>query len=146
VGLGFGAINLVFSWLFPESDDTIAAVLRFYGPMFFLWAFASFRAARKSGLRSGIVTGTVVAAATFGVFVLLNLLRVQLFLEQMTGRADWQELMARFRASGSGSLRAFITGEYLRDVPLKIASGSVIGALMGLIGGSLGRMRSWLAA
>ena len=145
VGLIFGAVNLVFSWLFPLEDDTVAALLRFYGPMFFLWAFASFRAAKQDGrLSSGVTTGMIVAFATFCVFDLLNILRVNLFLNELTGRADWQNIMARFGASGFSSLRAFVTLDYIKGAPIKVGAASVIGAVMGIIGGSLSRLQSWL--
>jgi hypothetical protein len=111
--------------------------------MFFLWAFASFRAARNHGrLLSGVTTGLLVAFATFCVYDLLVQLRVNLFLDDLTGRADWQSMMRRFRASEFDSLRLFINLEYLKGAPLKIAVASAIGALMGIIGGSMG----WLAS
>src|SRR5262245_19659948 len=90
VGLAFGCVNLLYSWLYPLEDDTPATLLRFYGPMFFVWAFASFRAARRSGrLWSGVATGTAVAFATFCVFDALVILRVNLFLNELAGRPDW---------------------------------------------------------
>ena len=55
----------------------------------------------------------VVAFATFCVFALLNILRVNLFLSELAGRADWQSIMARFGASGFSSLRAFVTFDYI---------------------------------
>jgi hypothetical protein len=145
VGLIFGFVNLVFSWLFPVEDDTAGAVLRFYGPMFFVWAFASFRAARRDQrLWSGVITGLVVALATFCVYDLLILLRVNLFLHDLTGRADWRNMMARFETSESDNLRVFVTLDYIKNAPLKIGAASIIGAVMGAIGGSLGRLESWL--
>ena len=42
LGLVFGIVDLLFTWFQPLSDDSIPALLRFYGPMFFLWAFMSF--------------------------------------------------------------------------------------------------------
>src|SRR5262245_42190332 len=135
LGLIFGFVNLIFSWLFPLADDTIAALLRFYGPMFFTWAFASFRAAlRYRRLLPGVATGLIVAFATFCVFDLLNLVRVNLFLYDLTSRADWQTMMARFRASEFESLRTFVTLDYIKDAPLKIGAASVIGAMMGALG------------
>src|SRR5262245_28116783 len=47
-----------------------------------------------------MVCGVGIAFGTFCVFVALNFLRVNLFLEQLTGRPDWQNMMVRFRASG----------------------------------------------
>jgi dienelactone hydrolase len=139
LGLVFGAINLVFSWLFPLEDDTIAALLRFYGPMFAAWAIAAFRAARRDGqVSSGLVTGAAVAFATFAVFGVMNLVRVNLFLDALTGRADWQNMMAAFRASGFESLRLFLAVEFVKGLPLKVAAAASIGALMGIVGGSLG--------
>jgi len=145
IGLTFGAVDLLYTWLFPLEDDTIGALLRFYGPMFLLWAFASFRAARRDGrLLSGVTTGLVVAFATFCAYDLLILIRVNVFLTELTGRADWQNLMARFKASESSDLRAFVTLDYLKMAPLKIGAASAVGAVMGVIGGSLGRMHVWL--
>lgn len=36
IGVVFNLVNLLFTWLYPSSDDTPAALFRFYGPMFFL--------------------------------------------------------------------------------------------------------------
>jgi hypothetical protein len=139
LGLIFGTVDLLFTWAAPLSDDSIPALLRFYGPMFFSWAYVSFRSARRSGrLSSGITTGFVVAVGTFGVFYVLNLVRVNLFLDELTGRADWQNMMQRFRASGFASLRTFINVDYLKGAPFKIGVASVIGAVMGLVGGAIG--------
>ncbi len=83
VGLVFGSVNSIFTWLDPLEDDTPGVLLRFYGPMFFVWALASFRAARRSGrLLSGVTAGMVVAFATFCVFDVLVLLRVNLSLDR----------------------------------------------------------------
>jgi hypothetical protein len=141
LGLVFGIVDLLFAWFDPLSDDSIPALLRFYGPMFASWAFVSFRAARRSGrLSTGITSGFVVAFGTFCVFSALNLVRVNLFLADLTGRADWQNMMQRFQASEFERLRWFINAEYLKGAPLKIGVASVIGALMGLVGGTIGRL------
>jgi hypothetical protein len=143
LGLVFGIVDLLSTWFQPLSDDSIPVLLRFYGPMFFLWAFVSFRSVRRSGrLWTGVTTGFVVAFGTFCIFYVLNLLRVNLFLAEMTGRADWQNMMQRFRASGFDSLRLFINVDYLKGAPFKVGVASVIGAVMGLIGGTIGRFKS----
>ena len=146
LGVCFGVVNLAFSWLAPLSDDSIAALLRFYGPMFFLWAFVSYRAARRDRpLVSGMLAGLVVAFATFTVFDVLNLVRVNLFLPDLADRADWRRLTARCSTGDVDSLRACITMEYVRATPLKIGTATLIGAAMGVVGGTLARTRSWVS-
>ena len=141
VGLVFGFVNVLFTWLYPLADDTPGALLRFYGPMFFVWALASFRAARRTGrLLSGVTTGLTIAFATFCAFDLLILVRVNLFLNELTGRADWQNMMMRFRASDIDSLRLFVNVNYVTGAPLKLGVSCAIGAAMGTIGGFLGQL------
>ena len=141
VGLVFGSVNLLVTWLDPVADDTPAALLRFYGPMFFVWALASFRASRRSGrLLPGVAAGLIVAFATFVAFDLLILLRVNLFLGELTGRADWQDMMMRFRASDIDSLRLFVNLDYVKGAPLKLGVSCAIGVVMGAIGGVLGQL------
>ena len=135
----FGLVNLLFTWLYPLADDTPGALLRFYGPLFFVWALASFRASRRTGrLLSGIATGLTVALGTFVAFDVLILVRVNLFLNELTGRADWQNMMMRFRASDFDSLRLFVNLDYLTGAPLKLGVSCTIGAAMGTIGGLMG--------
>jgi hypothetical protein len=130
------------TWLDPLADDTPGALLLFYGPMFFIWAVASFRATRRSGrLLSGVITGVIVAFATFVVYDLLIFLRVNLFLAELTGRADWRYMMSRFRASGVESLRLFVNVDYVQGIPLKLGVSCAIGMMMGVAGGIVGTLR-----
>ena len=141
VGVSFGSWNVLYSWLYPLADDTPTALLAFYGPMFFVWAAAAFVATRRTRkVFTGVATGAVVAFATFCVYDLLIVLRVNLFLKELTGRADWRNLMSQFRASGYENLRTFVNVENIKGAPLKIGVASAIGALMGLIGGAFGRL------
>ena len=67
---------------------------------FLLWALVSFLVARHRGrLISGVAAGLTIALGTFLVYDLLILVRVNLLLGDPTGRADWQDMMARFQAS-----------------------------------------------
>jgi hypothetical protein len=142
VGLVFGAANLVHTWLYPVEDDTVWVVLRFYGPMFFLWGLASFRAARRTGRWvSGVTAGAIVAFSTFSVFEVFVLTRINLFLGELTSRPDWQDMMMRFRGSESDSLRLFVNLDYLKGAPFKLGVSCAIGAAMGVIGGSIGWLR-----
>lgn len=141
VGLVFGCINLVLSWWHPLDDDSPGSLLAFYGPMFAIWAASAFWAVQRGDrVMWGLATGAVAAFATFCVYDLLILIRVNIFLPELVERADWQRLMTRFEASGSGSLRLFVTLDYVKGLPLKNTVASLIGAIMGLVGGSLGRL------
>ena len=141
VGFVFGSVNLVFTWLYPLDDDSPGHLLRFYGLMFFVWALVSFRAARHSGrLLSGVTTGLIVAFATFCIYDILVLLRVNLFLNDLTGREDWQNMMMRFHGSGFDSLRLFVNLDYIKGLPLKTSVASAIGGIMGLVGGSVSQL------
>ena len=82
-----------------------------------------------------------VAFTTFCIFVPLNLLRVNIFLNSLMDRPDWQHMVMRFRASDAESLRMFVTVDYLAGAPLKIVVATAIGAGMGMLGGSAG----WLS-
>ena len=143
VGLTFGAVNLFVTWISPLLDDSPLTLLLFYGPMFFVWSLAAFRAARRSGrISSGVTMGMYVAFVTFSIFYVTVLLRVNLFLSDLTGRTDWQNIILRFRASGGDSLRLFVNLEYIKGAAFKIGVASAIGALMGVVGGSVGRLMS----
>jgi len=136
LGLAFGVVDLVGTWLFPLADDTPIALLAFYGPMFVGWGIAAFRAGRRSGrLADAIKVGTTIAFATFLVYIVANFVRVNVFLDTIRFRQDWLNLVRRFHASGSSSLRALVNYDYRKGTPLKIGVASAIGAGTGLLGG-----------
>ena len=144
LGIGFGIWNLLVSLLDPVAEDTIPALLSFYGPMFTTWGVTAYFAARRSGrVIDGIKAGATVAFVTFAVFDLMVILRVNLFLYSLTARLDWQNLMLRFRASGSDSLRAFVTWHYVTQSPFKILVATTIGAALGAVGGLIGAPRKF---
>jgi hypothetical protein len=136
VGTAFAAVDMLLTWLNPVQDDSPQALLLFYGPMFMSWGIAAFVVAGHTGrVSSGVIGGVIIAFATSVIFVALNLVRVNLFLDQLVDRVDWQNMMMRFRASGD-TLRLFVNSDYIRGAPLKIGAGSAIGALMGSAGGA----------
>jgi hypothetical protein len=139
LGAGFGAWNLLSSLLDPLAEDTIPALLTFYGPMFAAWGVTGFVASHRTGrVVDGVKAAAIVAFITFLVFDLMVILRVNLFLYSLTERLDWQNLMAQFRASGSRSLRRFINYHYVTQAPFKILVATTIGAVTGVVGGGLG--------
>jgi len=141
LGSGFGLWNLVATRLNPLADDDLIPLLAFYGPMFTIWGIASFGAARRTGrLWDAVEAGATVAFVTFLVYDLAVILRVNLFLEALSQRSDWQNLMEGFQASGFKSLRAYANYRYVTGAPLKILVATMIGAFTGLVGGSFGKL------
>jgi hypothetical protein len=142
LGAVFGIGNLIATRLNPLGEDSPIALLVFYGPMFGIWGLAGFAAARQTGrLLDGVKVGALVALITFIVFDVAVIVRANLFLEILSQRSDWQNMMVRFQASGSKSLRSFANYVYLTDAPFKILVASTIGIITGLIGGVIGSLR-----
>jgi hypothetical protein len=142
LGAGSGAWDLIATRAGPLAEDTPAALLSFYGPMFAAWGLAGLTAARQTGrLRDAMTVGAVVAFVTFVVFDLAVILRVNLFLDSLRQRADWQNLVRRYPESGFRSFRAYANFTYAVGAPFKILVASVIGAGIALLGGVLGRLR-----
>jgi hypothetical protein len=141
LGACFGLWNYIASQLDPLAEDTIPVLLAFYGPMFATWGLAGFRASRRTGrFLDGVTVGAAVALVTFVVYTLVVIVRVNLFLDTMTRRPDWQNLMQRFQASGFESLRVYANYEYVTGAPFKLLVASMIGAGSGSIGGLLGSL------
>ena len=139
LGAAFGVWNLLSSLLNPLAEDTIPALLSFCGPMFASWGAAAFAASRRTGrVVDGIKTGTTIAFVTFVVFDAAVSLRVNLFLDSLIERLDWQNLMLRFQASGSENLRTFINYHYVTQAPFKILVATAIGGVVSVVGGLLG--------
>ncbi|HJP60581.1 MAG TPA: hypothetical protein VJ865_11290 [Gemmatimonadaceae bacterium] len=141
VGAAFGLWNLITTWTDPLAEDTPSALLIFYGPMFATWALAGLAAARRTGrVLDGIKVGAMVAFVTFVVYDVTQFIRVNLFLDTLTQRSDWQNMMGSFKNSGSQNLRSYVNYVGLKGAPFKGLVASLIGATTGLIGGSLGKL------
>ena len=136
LGLGFGVWSLVAFWRNP-LDDSVAGMLVVYVPMSISWTVAGYVAARRTGrLTDAVAAGAVLAFSTFAIFWIVNIVRVNLFLDVLREWPGWQQtVVARYRDSEYDSFRAFTNGEYLKDAPLKIAVPTAIGATLALAGG-----------
>ena len=141
VGAAFGLWNLITTWVDPLAEDTPNALLIFYGPMFATWGLAGLAASRRTGrVSDGIKVGAIIAFVTFVVYDVTQFVRVNLFLDTLTRRSDWQNMMGSFKNSGSQSLRSYVNYVGLTGAPFKGLVASLIGATTGLIGGSLGKL------
>jgi hypothetical protein len=141
LGAGFGLWNLIATGVDPLAEDTPIALLVFYGPMFAIWGLAGFGAFRRTGrLLDAVKVGATVACVTFVVFDFAAIIRVNMFLDAISQRADWQNLIVRFEASGFESLRVYANYVYVTGAPFKILVASMIGAGIGLVGGFFGSL------
>ena len=142
LGAGFGLWNLIASLEDPLTDDTPSALLLFYGPMFTAWGLVGFGAASRTGRVSDAVkVGATVSLVTFVVYTLAVFLRVNVLLETLSQRSDWQHMVTvRFPASGFGSLRAYVNYEGVTGAPFKLLVATIIGAVTGLVGGFFGKL------
>ena len=139
LGAVFGAANLVFTLIAPLAEDTPLALAVFYGPMFTFWGVAGFAAYRRTHrLTQAVKAGVIVAAATFVVFDVAAMVRVNLFLDAISQRSDWRYLVSSYEASGFSSLRAYANHVYLTGAPFKMLVSVTIGAASGWIGGLFG--------
>jgi len=138
LGVVFSVLNVISAYVAPLADDSLTPIAAFYGPMFLAWGLAGFAAARNSGKPLvGLKTGALVAFGTFVVLTIVVIVRVNLSLPLMTQRPDWQNLIARFNASGFENLRTYVNYEYLKGAPFKILVASTIGAVFGFLGGCM---------
>ncbi len=147
LGVAYGIVNIIATRFMPLADDTPIAVMTFYGPMFLLWAASGFVASSRSGRWwQAIPVSFTLAFVTFFVFDIANLARVNLFLDTIQYRADWQNLVSRYHASGFASLRTYANYEYVTGAPLKIFVASMIGSAFGFVGGLFGSIARRITA
>ena len=139
LGVVFGLWDLIVTLLDPLAEDDPSALLLFYGPMLAIWGVAGFVAARRTGrIVEAVKAEAITAFITFVVFDLAAIVRVNLFLDVLSHRSDWQNLLVRFQASGFTSLRVYANYEYITGSPFKILVATIIGVVTGLIGGFFG--------
>src|SRR5581483_5672271 len=93
-------------------------------------------------MRDAIIAGVVIAVSTAVMASLLNLVRVNVFLHDIQNRDDWRNLLARYRASGYPTLRAYANHEYVSGLlsPTSFVVTAVIGGMTGAIGGVLRKL------
>jgi hypothetical protein len=138
LGVVFGLTNILVAALSPFMEDTPLALLSFYGPMFVAWGVTgreAFRRTRRVG--QAAIAGGTVAFATFVVFTIIVVLRMNLTLDTIVERPDWRNMVANSRRSNFDSFRAYANYVYLTGAPFKIAVAATIGTVSGLIGGMM---------
>lgn len=112
-----------------------------FGTLLLLWIAIGFGAARRSRtFRGAVLAGVLAGLATMFVLDVAAIVRANVFLDQIRHRSDWQNLLARYYASGFRDLRLYATYEYLTISPILLALGAGAGALSGALGGAVSDM------
>lgn len=136
LGAALGAWILVDTAIDPLADDTPFAVGGMFAGVFLLLGVPAFWVRRRGGrFGDAVRTGAVAGVMTFAQFHWLGILRVNLFLDTIRHRSDWQGLILRFGQSGVESLRVYANYVYLSQVLLIVAMGTGAGAISGLLSG-----------
>jgi len=139
-GIAFGAVlgvaNLIDTYRDPLSDDNAAVMLVMAAVMFAILSVVASRRYVGGRMRDAIMAGAVIAICTGFVASVLNLVRVNVFLHDIQNRDDWRNLLARYRASGYPTLRAYANHEFVSG--LFSSRGFVAMGLVGGLSGALG--------
>ena len=141
IGGVIGAWILIDTAIEPLAEDTPGQMVLLIGGQLFLWILTAWGAARRTRRwRDAVVAGVFVGVATTAVFDLMVIIRVNVFLELIRDRDDWQGLLVRFHESHFQSLREFANYEYIRGERGSLVLGAIAGAVSGAIGGAFSRM------
>ncbi|HZR26807.1 MAG TPA: hypothetical protein VFA59_24650 [Vicinamibacterales bacterium] len=145
-GIAFGGVlgvaNLIDTYRDPLSDDNALVMLTMLAATLAVVSFVASRRYVDGRMRDAIIAGVVIAVSTAVMASLLNLVRVNVFLHDIQNRDDWRNLLARYRASGYPTLRAYANHEYVSGLlsPTSFVVTAVIGGMTGAIGGVLRKL------
>ena len=143
LGSLLGAWILASTIISPLDDDTPRSIGTMFGLVFLALAVPGFAARRRGGRFGDSFTA---GAIVFALFLLVGILRVNLFLDVIRQRPDWQNLVADYARSDFQSLRGYANYVYAKQivgVPLfGVVAGAVSGSLGGLVATFIGRPAS----
>jgi hypothetical protein len=141
IGVLLGTLQLVDTAVEPLADDSAGAMIGILATMLALWTLASIAAGLPSRrFTHALVAGVLAGVATMAVIDLTSMLRVNIFLDEIRYRDDWINLVSRFEASGSHSLREYANWEYVRGAPIVLGIGAIAGGISGAIAGVINGM------
>jgi len=137
VGGGLGILNLIDTARRPLADDDGGAMLVWLLGVVSVWgAAASATTWRTRRFTDAVKAGALLGMVTIVVFHIAGIVRVNLFLDVIRQRNDWQNLVARFNASGFASLRTYANYEYVKGTPVVLALGAIVGSISGAAAGA----------
>jgi hypothetical protein len=138
LGTLLGVWILLNTAIAPLADDTGFAVGAMFGLALLALAVPGFAARRRGGrFTDALEAGATAGAIAFALFLLLGILRVNLFLDTIRDRSDWQKLVTDYARSDFQTLRAYANYVYARQIVVFPAIGVVAGAISGSLGGLL---------
>ena len=138
LGTLLGGWILVSTVVAPLAEDTPVIVATMFGAVFLALAVPGFAARRRGGhFLDALEAGAIAGAITFALFLLSGILRVNLFLDVIRNRSDWENLVADYARSDFESLRAYANYVYAKGIVVFPVVGVVAGAISGSLGGLL---------
>jgi hypothetical protein len=138
VGGGLGVLNLIDTARHPLADDDGGVLLVWLLGVASVWGgAASATTWRTRRFADAVKAGAILGVVTLATFHIAGIARVNLFLDVIRQRNDWQNLVARFNASGFESLRTYANYEYVRGTPVVVVFGAIAGSISGAIGGTV---------
>jgi hypothetical protein len=147
IGTVLGIMNLVETARQPLADDDAGTMLAWLLTLLAIWSAAAVAVTwRTRRVGDAVKVGTIVGVATIVMFHTASIVRVNLFLNAIRHRDDWQNLVARYNQSGFRSLRAYANYEYATMTPMVIALGAIAGSISGVLGGLVNMVRRTLRA
>ena len=136
IGAVFSLWMLIQTLLDPFVEDTVELLIGFFGPMFVLWGFAAFIACRRTGrFVEALKSGLIVSGITTLLFHIAGMLRVNLSLDAVLQRPDWQHLLGHLENSEFQSVRAHANYMFAKQVIPRLLLGTSIGVITACIGG-----------
>ena len=138
LGSGLGILNLFETARRPLADDDGGAMLLWALAVSGAWSVAACATTWRTrrfvdAVKAGLLLGTM----TIFAFHVASIVRVNMFLDLIRDRGDWQNLVARFheRIPQPAGLRDH---EYVKMTPFVMMFGAVLGSISGAIGGVVG--------
>jgi hypothetical protein len=142
IGAALGVMNLVDTARQPLADDDAGTMLAWLVALLAMWSATAVAVTwHTRRVADAVKVGAILGVVTIAVFHAAAIVRVNVFLDAIRYRGDWQNLVARYNQSGFSSLRAYANYEYAAMTPMVITLGAIAGSISGVVGGLLNTVR-----
>ena len=142
IGTVLGVMILIDTARQPLSDDDAGVMLAWVMTLLTIWSAVAVAVTwRSKQMADTVKVGTLLGVVTIVVFHVASIVRLNLFLDAIRHRQDWQNLVARYHHSRFHSLRAYANYEYATMTPMIIALGAIAGLISGVVAGLVNAVR-----